>query len=327
MIIDTFSSLRAEKLEKTRDTMEVCFICGIDKQIFDRASDEPDGFKTHIKIDHNMWNYLYFIFLLWEQDKDDDDGLEQYVRRAIEADEISWMPLNKAMRLEQVASGAEVIRKDLKESIHATGTSLSAKLDEFQVDINMMFQQLMSTLKQESSDMRSMMPLNTLMEFDDQNGDDMTLMTENSEDAEDGNYGYHVSLSVASIAGLDLTAFDWSLLSLRVVSGNAFYSIGVIEPDNNIVFMDTVVLPLFDNVYPQDSREALIQVLYGSVFVGETITSKFLGEVHLDAIELLSEEEERAIQKTFKLIDSDVTCTMKIKILVVKANSFGRDDL
>jgi inositol 1,4,5-triphosphate receptor type 3 len=72
-----------EKLERNRDTLEVCFICGINKQVFDRASDEPEGFKTHIKVDHNMWNYLYFIFMLWEQDKDDDDGLEQYVRRAI----------------------------------------------------------------------------------------------------------------------------------------------------------------------------------------------------------------------------------------------------
>ncbi|KAJ1386101.1 hypothetical protein B484DRAFT_302257, partial [Ochromonadaceae sp. CCMP2298] len=47
IIIDTFSSLRVNKLERTRDTLEVCFICGINKQVFDRASDEPEGFKTH----------------------------------------------------------------------------------------------------------------------------------------------------------------------------------------------------------------------------------------------------------------------------------------
>ncbi|KAJ1428063.1 hypothetical protein B484DRAFT_450044, partial [Ochromonadaceae sp. CCMP2298] len=82
IIIDTFSSLRANKNRRAQDTRGVCFICGISKQVFDRASDEPDGFKTHVKLDHNMWNYLYFIFMLWEQDKDDDDGLEQYVRRA-----------------------------------------------------------------------------------------------------------------------------------------------------------------------------------------------------------------------------------------------------
>ena len=97
IIIDTFGSLRNAKAVRERDTSELCFICGIEKQIFDRASDEPNGFLTHIKIDHNMWNYLYFIVLLWEQDKDDDDGLELYVRRAIEADEITWFPIRKAM--------------------------------------------------------------------------------------------------------------------------------------------------------------------------------------------------------------------------------------
>ncbi|RYG94048.1 hypothetical protein EON65_58040, partial [archaeon] len=92
IIIDTFSSLRADKERRLVDTTEVCFICGIDKQVFDRASDEPEGFTTHIKLDHNMWNYLYYIFMLWEQDRDDDDGLEQYVRRAIDANEITWFP-------------------------------------------------------------------------------------------------------------------------------------------------------------------------------------------------------------------------------------------
>jgi inositol 1,4,5-triphosphate receptor type 3 len=117
MIIDTFSSLRAEKDKKLKDTQEICFICGIDKQIFDRASDEPDGFRSHIRIDHNMWNYLYFIFLLWEQDKDDDDGLEQYIRRSIAANEIVWFPINKAVRLDQIISNTEVLRGGLRDSV------------------------------------------------------------------------------------------------------------------------------------------------------------------------------------------------------------------
>eukprot|EP01038_Epipyxis_sp_PR26KG_P008072 gene8072-10935_t len=140
MIIDTFSSLRAEKLRRIQDTLEVCFICSIDKQVFDRASDEPDGFKTHIRYDHNMWNYLYFIFLLWEQDKDDDDGLEQYVRRAIEANEITWFPLNKAMRLEQVASASETLKNELNESVKLLESKLTNKFDEFSLDINTMMQ-------------------------------------------------------------------------------------------------------------------------------------------------------------------------------------------
>jgi len=65
IIIDTFGSLRAEKMEKYHDTINKCFICAIDKQVFDRASDQPNGFERHIRYDHRMWNYLYFIIFLW----------------------------------------------------------------------------------------------------------------------------------------------------------------------------------------------------------------------------------------------------------------------
>merc|ERR1711967_102301 len=34
-----------------------------------------------------MWNYLSFILFIWEQDKDDDDGLELYVRHLLEKEE------------------------------------------------------------------------------------------------------------------------------------------------------------------------------------------------------------------------------------------------
>jgi hypothetical protein len=142
IIIDTFGSLRLDKLQRAEDTLNVCFICGIEKQIFDRASDEPDGFKTHIKLDHNMWNYLYFIFLLWEQDKDDDDGLEQYVRRAIAANEITWFPLHKAIRLDLAASEEEVTLRGIAKNIHSVDITLSKKLDNLRSDMAVVIEQI-----------------------------------------------------------------------------------------------------------------------------------------------------------------------------------------
>merc|ERR1711934_822073 len=58
IILDTFSELRSDKMERLRDTTEVCFICGIEKITFDRASEAGhNGFRRHIKDDHYMWNY------------------------------------------------------------------------------------------------------------------------------------------------------------------------------------------------------------------------------------------------------------------------------
>jgi len=147
VIITTFGELREKKLRKDLDTVGLCFICGIEKQTFDRASDEPNGFLTHIKIDHNMWNYLYFIMLLWEQDKDDDDGLELYVRRAIDNNEITWFPLNKAIRLDRAATGDEALLNGLKRGIYKSEQGITDKLDKFQTQINTILEQLNQALK------------------------------------------------------------------------------------------------------------------------------------------------------------------------------------
>lgn len=104
IVIDAFSTLREEKAERLKDTTGTCFICGIDKVTFERQIDRT-AFDIHIKNHHFLWNYFYFIIYLWEQDKDDDDGLEHDIRHAIENNDISWFPMNKAMQLQHIVSG------------------------------------------------------------------------------------------------------------------------------------------------------------------------------------------------------------------------------
>lgn len=106
IVIDAFSTLREEKNDRMEDTEGVCFICGIERITFERQIDRT-AFDEHIKSFHHMWNYLYFIIYLWEQDKDDDDGLEHDIRYAIEANDISWFPMNKAMQLQHVDLGRD----------------------------------------------------------------------------------------------------------------------------------------------------------------------------------------------------------------------------
>ncbi len=81
-----------------KDTTDRCFICGIEKNVFNRSIDR-DAFKNHVKHDQNLWNYVYFIIFLWEQDKDDDDGLETFIRKCIDSEDLIWFPMNKALRL------------------------------------------------------------------------------------------------------------------------------------------------------------------------------------------------------------------------------------
>ena len=152
IIIDTFSELRALKMERQRDTTEKCFTCGIDKQIFDRSSDTLDGFKRHIKLDHNMWNYLYFIIYLWEQDKDDDDGLEQFVRRCVEGKDISWFPMNKAMHLDDSNSAEDDLRQNVQADLQGLEDNMLQRLKQFQADTEETLDKIVYSLNSSAAD-------------------------------------------------------------------------------------------------------------------------------------------------------------------------------
>lgn len=41
------------------------------------------SFEEHIKAEHNIWNYLYFIVLVREKNKTDYTGPESYVAHMI----------------------------------------------------------------------------------------------------------------------------------------------------------------------------------------------------------------------------------------------------
>ena len=95
--IDTFVELRKQLEQRVHDTTEKCFICGIEKNTFNRTLDR-EAFRIHTQQDQNLWNYIYFIIYIWEQDKDDDDGLESFVRRCVRDEEFIWFPMNKVRK-------------------------------------------------------------------------------------------------------------------------------------------------------------------------------------------------------------------------------------
>merc|ERR1711998_787146 len=102
IILDTFSELRTEKNDRMQDTLEVCFICGIEKETFDKSSNDHQGFRRHIKEDHYMWNYLKFVIFIWEQDKDDDDvGLKMH-RMQNEIENLKRSQQNMTEKIEKI---------------------------------------------------------------------------------------------------------------------------------------------------------------------------------------------------------------------------------
>jgi hypothetical protein len=275
VIITTFGQLRENQARIKEDTEEKCFICGIDRQVFDRASVEPEGFKTHTKVDHNMWNYLYFIFLLWEQDKDDDDGLEQYVRRAIEANEISWFPLNKAIRLDQAASAEEALMHDLKKNIGKSEAGIATKLEKFQTNINVVLEQLNQILKQDHIEDRveasrqafrkSRRPSMNSDTFSASKGDMravtaptmLTLQRENS-----WRQGKVLVLEMIEITGFTLPKSSFNRIFCNVIVDSTFQQVSCDEFEHNrITFKGEKKFKLVENVFAQDERTVVVQLM------------------------------------------------------------------
>jgi hypothetical protein len=143
IIIDTFSELRRRKNAREADINGRCFVCGIDKETFDRTLDGTDGFNNHIKKgsgDHHMWHYFYFIVFIWEQDKDDDDGLEWYIRRCISKKDISWFPMSTAISLRQKGSAAaeesNTMRGHVQQKLRDSEAKITRAIHRFVADAN-----------------------------------------------------------------------------------------------------------------------------------------------------------------------------------------------
>ena len=81
------------------DTRTRCFICNIDNNKFDRRVE--GGFDEHIKRQHNMWEYLYFMHHLQRKPKDEFTGQESYVWEKMMRRDVSFFPLNKSLAYEK----------------------------------------------------------------------------------------------------------------------------------------------------------------------------------------------------------------------------------
>ena len=98
IIVDTFSELRDEKFRTDELMNSQCFICGRKSYDFERFG---NGFKQHIKVEHHMWNYLYFFCYLNQKEATEYDAIEQFVATKLFTTSYDFFPTNKALCLKK----------------------------------------------------------------------------------------------------------------------------------------------------------------------------------------------------------------------------------
>ncbi|XP_055528780.1 inositol 1,4,5-trisphosphate receptor isoform X3 [Wyeomyia smithii] len=133
VIIDTFADLRSEKQQKELILKNTCFICGLNRSAFDNKT---VSFEEHIKNEHNMWHYLYFIVLVKVKDPTEFTGPESYVHAMVKANIQDWFPRLRAMSLAAVDGDGEQIElrslKTLLETNHVAVRELTAQIMELE---------------------------------------------------------------------------------------------------------------------------------------------------------------------------------------------------
>lgn len=127
IIIDTFGELRTQNHEIEEDIKNKCFICGIDRETFDRSA---DGFDWHIENDHHLFHYINFFMYLRRKERTEYTGPEQYVADMLEAQDWTFMPALRAMCLG--GEGEEEAEKSVQilDGLHSLTKNTSSQFDQ-----------------------------------------------------------------------------------------------------------------------------------------------------------------------------------------------------
>jgi hypothetical protein len=97
IIIDNFTKLRKGEMEMLSDMKNVCTTCGMKRDDIEKIYDKySKTYDDHIRNDHGIFNYIYYIIFLHKKDKTEFTGMESYVYDlAFKQKDITWFPIDK----------------------------------------------------------------------------------------------------------------------------------------------------------------------------------------------------------------------------------------
>ena len=108
IIIKSFDILRYRYQKFINDQKNYCIICHSNKDLIGKAR---LNFREHIKITHNLWNYVEYMISLKLKDINGLNYINKYVRDKLDKKDISWLPTYRDM-----IDKNEVVDNDLKEN-------------------------------------------------------------------------------------------------------------------------------------------------------------------------------------------------------------------
>ena len=81
-------------------------------------------------MDHNEWNYIFFIAHLLRKDETEYTGLESYVRQQYDNQELAWIPNHRTFAIKDIAHSEEAESLYAIEKINQRLKSLEEQVRE-----------------------------------------------------------------------------------------------------------------------------------------------------------------------------------------------------
>ena len=92
IILKSFDELRHRSQKDYSDKKNYCLICHSNRGVLEKMR---INFNDHVKIVHNIWNYVEYMISLKLRDIHDLNAINQYVRSKMDKNDISWLPKHK----------------------------------------------------------------------------------------------------------------------------------------------------------------------------------------------------------------------------------------
>ena len=96
IIITTFSQLREENEKRKAELDDKCYICGFDKDKFEKLD---ILYKNHLKVEHNYFNYVFFLINLEIKPSKEFNKDESKISKSIQKREMKCLPIGLSLSL------------------------------------------------------------------------------------------------------------------------------------------------------------------------------------------------------------------------------------
>ena len=75
LLVLKYKELRDKKSDIDEDIENVCTICSLDRNTFEKNS---KGFEYHLTVEHNPFNYIFYMYTLKMKFETEYSGMDRY---------------------------------------------------------------------------------------------------------------------------------------------------------------------------------------------------------------------------------------------------------